>query len=200
MGRPKKAAQRKKRTTLADSWVKRQKFLAPKKLHALGVISVFWNACETHLLVLFMMVARLPPHTAWIIAHDLGDTSLSERIREIAKSRSEDGLLASEIVDSINNILKVHDICRQNRNSLTHFKMEFKGNDEGRLIRMKGPSMIRHPLPDDLEQFRRIADEIEALAAGLHTLWQNIDRRNKGIVEPLPKKLPLPNLLWKPGG
>jgi hypothetical protein len=111
-----------KRHPLSDEWIATHTYLAPEKLHALGVITVLWNACETHLLVLFMMVAQLQPHTAWIIAHDLGDASLSERIRELAKARNEAGSLAEDAILAINRLLKVYDVCRQNRNALTHLR------------------------------------------------------------------------------
>jgi hypothetical protein len=47
-----------RKSLLSDPWINANSPVDPKKLHALGALTLWWSACETHLLVLFTMVAR----------------------------------------------------------------------------------------------------------------------------------------------
>ena len=55
-----------------------------------------------------------------------------------------------------------------------------------------------HPLPNELSDFRRVAEETIQLAGTLKLLWRVLARPHDGSIRPLPDKLPLPELLWKP--
>jgi hypothetical protein len=190
----------KKPKGLVDPWISKYSPIEPKKLHALGAITLAWNTCETHLLMLFIVVARItPPRAGWIISHDLGSIALSERIAEIAKLRTKNHPEEADNLEAILHALKVYDDCRQNRNSLTHFKLQSDPSaTELNLVRMKGPSMEQHPLPDQLSDFRRVVEEIRALSANMRLLWKCLDARYNGTLPPLPEKLPRRELIWKP--
>lgn len=177
-----------------DQWIKDHSPIDPAKIHALGRVTIAWNSCETNLYLLFAIVVRLDPKVAWIISHGMGDVAMSERIKEICKLGPFDhGERAA-----IEHVLDVYDICRQNRNSLTHFKVNVSDEGEGILIRMKGPTMQPHPLPNSVGDFRRIAVELTQLAHTLRLLWRSLASRADGHMPPLPDKLPEPELLWKP--
>lgn len=183
---------------LADPWIKKYSSMDARKLHALGVITLAWNGCEMNLLALFIKMARVPPRVGWIISHDLGDASLSERIIEIAKLRAAQNPQEHDILDAVLHVVKVYNDCRQNRNTLTHVKMvTFKGSSTVALVRMKGPSMEHHRLPDKLSNIRRVAREIRELSVNLRHLWESVDARYNGKPSRLPKKLPRRTLLWK---
>jgi hypothetical protein len=177
-----------------DQWIKDHSPIDPAKIHALGHVAIAWNSCETNLYLLFTVVVRLDPKVAWIICHDMGDIALSERIKEISElsgfDEEERGIIA--------HTLKVYDACRQNRNSLTHFKFSMSDDGEGLLMRMKGPSMDGHPLPNKVGDFRRVAVELTHLAKTLRLLWRALAARADGNMPPLPDRLALPVLLWKP--
>jgi hypothetical protein len=184
----------------ADEWMTRRSPIHPEKLHALGVITFTWNTCELHLLFLFFQVATLKTAIGRIIAHEFGDVALINRIREIIHTTFTDDdarVFGPEEIAIIDNILDVYDICRLNRNSLTHFHGE-KIDGEILLARMKGPKWISHVLPNDLQDFRRVADEIWELSLRLRKLWRAMASRRDGVMLPLPDTLPLPELLWKP--
>ena len=198
MTSPKKPRRKKPTKAIDDPWVTKFSVIDPAKLHALGVITAGWNSCEIHLIALFVKVVNLEPHPAWIVAHDLGDIALSERIYELAKSRCENGELDIDVVDGLKSLLKVYDLCRQNRNLFTHSKLEIGEDGTRRIVRMKGPSMIRHALPSDLSDFRRVAEEISSLLHAIHLMWRAVEERNLGRRIPLPKIPPPPELLWKP--
>ena len=174
-----------------DQWIKDHSQIDPAKIHALGRITLSWNSCETNLYLLFTVVVQLDPKVSWIICHDMGGVAMSNRITEICDlgrfDEEERGIIA--------HTLQVYDICRQNRNSLTHFKTDLSEDGEGLLIRMKGPSMDAHPLPNDLSDFRRAATELTQLAKTLRLLWRALAARADGNMPPLPDKLPAPELL-----
>lgn len=175
-----------------DPWIRAQSSINPAKIHALGMITLGWNACETHLFLLFGAVAKLPAEIAWALSHDLGDIAIAERIRQVAK------LNALPEYQMIDDFLRVYDLCRMNRNSFTHFKFAREPDGTIALARMKGPTTHLHPLPNKLTDFRRVAEEIWNLSRTLRLLWVAVAARQDGEMRPLPKTPPLPDLLWKP--
>jgi hypothetical protein len=174
-----------------DEWLVKRSPIHPAKLHALGVITFAWNTCELHLLFLFCTIFKIDTMKGRIIAHDLGDIAISDRIREmlVLYERYES--------DIIENALDVYDICRQNRNSLTHFHTE-KLDGELLLARIKGPRWTTHILPNEIKDFRRIADDIWDFSIWFRQIWRTMTLRQDGMLAPLPGIRPLPELLWKP--
>jgi hypothetical protein len=183
-----------------DEWLVRKSPLHPAKLHALGVVTFAWNTCELHLFFLFCVVTNLDTAMGRIIAHDMGDVAIVDRIREIIGTtfiNATGHVFTSEESEIIENVLKVYDLCRQNRNTLTHFQVETLGG-ELLLARIRGPKWTSHVIPNDLKDFRRVADEIWDLSLWIRQVWRAMASRRNGVMLPLPEKQPLPDLLWKP--
>ena len=59
-------------TLNSDQWVATNSPIDAQRLHALGVVIVYWNNCEKELFVLLGEVLGLPLKELWVIAHDLG--------------------------------------------------------------------------------------------------------------------------------
>ena len=177
----------------SDSWIREQSSIDPAKLHALGMIALGWNLCEFRLFFLFAILLGVPTKTAWVIAHDLGDLAISDRIRELAKIKS----LPKKDCETIDGFLKVYDICRQNRNSFVHFQVQRAEQGGFNLARLKGPSGKLDQLPNALKDFRRVSEEIFDLVRGLKILIDAV-RPHAGQLLPLPNIPPMPELLWKP--
>jgi hypothetical protein len=177
-----------------DQWIRDHSPLDPAKIHALGCVTIAWNSCETNLYFLFTVVVRADPKVAWILCHDMGDLAISARIKEIIKLERFDGEERAIIIHT----LDVYDICRQNRNSLTHFKVGLSEDGDRILMRMKGPSINSHSLPSNVDDFRRVALELDQLAKTLRLLWRALASRADGNMPPLPDKLVEPAHLWTP--
>jgi hypothetical protein len=167
----------------------------PERLHALGVITLFWNHCERNLWFIFCVIFELHPRIGWILAHDIGNVAICERIRERVKLLKGPGV---EVDDLILNALDIYEACRINRNTLTHFTIS--ADDAGAIsfVRTKGPIPIRHPLPSSLEDIRRIAHETKTLSVYLWHLYKGLESASADKPTPLPPKLAVPELLWKP--
>ena len=105
------------------------------------------------------------------------------------------------MIDAIEHCLKVYDINRLNRNQLTHFLPSAFTNSD--LARLKGPRFDPQPIPDTLEDMRRVADEVILLVNYLGGIVNLINKRQVSekpdrILPSLPDKPPLPERLWKP--
>lgn len=182
----------------SDPWINEWSAIDPAKEHALGVLTLGWNACEIQLLALFVSVARLDGRQGWIITHDLSNIELAERVLETAKYRHEKQTLSLEALEDVRNALRVFDACRQNRNSFTHFVTVTSPTGARELFRMRGPSMYRYPLPNELESFRRVATEARQLAAHLVQVREHIEALDKGVQSSAPNRMPVPALIWNP--
>ena len=180
---------------LDDIWISsKSSETDAKTLHALGSISLIWNACEYGLLALFCAATNTGARLAWIIIHDLGDVSISNKIRDalILSKNSEDKKGA------ILYALELYDVNRLNRNQLTHF-LPLVGLDGLALFRQKGPFIWPEWFPSDLKSVRRVADELAVLANYLSDVGNYFIAKMKGTApEPLPERPPLPERLWKP--
>jgi hypothetical protein len=68
---------------LEDKWIEeRGTQVDAKLLHAIGLINLLWNTCEHGLLPLFCAATKLRGQMALILVHDLGDVSISTKIRD----------------------------------------------------------------------------------------------------------------------
>ena len=189
----------------SDEWIKEHSSIGAEKLHALGCVTVWWNSCEIHLFNLFAAVLGLysiPNRpTAWTLAHDLGDVALATRIKTLPPKFFE-----GWPIEVIENALAVYDVCRQNRNQLTHFMPLYEWYGEEHKVslrrRSKKPGSLElSPFADDIEDLRRVAIEIHELSRNLTGLWDQLATiQSRGVLHPQPpwlQKLPLPELLWK---
>ena len=178
-----------------DDWIQDNFPAEIRRLHALGVIHVYWNQCENALFWLFAAVAKLPEMEAWAIAHDLGDIAICTRIAALlrVKGRPEAAQYA------IGNVLAVYDVCRQNRNQLTHFGVaQFADNFTIGRKSKKPDSRKPGMFPSSIEHVRRVVDEIKALEERMWFLTACQESFDNSGQAPWPAKLPLPEMLWKP--
>lgn len=104
-----------------DAWIKANSEIEPQRLHALGVISFRWNMSEQLLFFLFKELLNLPDREVLILAHRLGPIDLSDRIKVLASTRLKQ---RPKLIPLIDNALKVYDLCRRNRNVVTHFDVQ----------------------------------------------------------------------------
>jgi hypothetical protein len=198
MAKTKTKRTRKEKPALDDRWIKDWSVIDPAKEHALGVLTLAWTSCEIQMLALFIMLAQLDPRQGWIIAHDLGNIAIAERVLETAKYRLEQNQLPQEAFAGLKQTLRAYDVVRQNRNTFTHSKTVTTPAGAREVVRMKGPSMYREPLPNDLEAFRRVAIDTRRLAAHLREMWEYVEQLNKGKAAAAPTSLSVPELVWKP--
>ncbi len=176
-----------------DPWIKNHSPIAPEKLHALGYITLVWNSCENGLFGLLSTVSGLSEGVCRAFVYDLGDVTISNRIEAFLEMRK----VEAEPAKAIRHALNVYDVCRQNRNALTHAGLAAAGGHGLSLSRVrKKPAFISDLLPDDLEDFRRVAEEIRALNRHLKELWFILPPYNDPI--PSPDTLPVPCKLVTP--
>jgi hypothetical protein len=184
---------------LDDEWIRKFSPIEPEKLHALGVITFMWNACEYKLFELFSLAFGLSQQAAWLLVHDLGDVAISDRIHTFTDwaAETDEAKDASEIIQ---NALKAYDHCRQNRNQFTHFTMQhdLETKTLTLLQQKRGPLLQRVPFPNDLTDMRRVADEIIGINNHLHQINQCLKTRGSPQPEPWPSKVAPPALLSTP--
>ena len=141
------------------------------------------------------------------LAHELGDIALMTRIKFVAHRIEND----VPLIAAITNALEVYEVCRQNRNQLSHFDMALVPIGEGLQLRLgltrrgKTPEYRRSiPFPDLIKDIRRVARDIRRLNTYLYRLERHMFAKWKPseFIQPeqwpLPNTLPLPELLWKP--
>jgi len=193
-----------------DAWIKANSEIEPQRLHALGVISFRWNMSEQLLFALFRELLNLPDREARILGHELGDKDLTDRVKVLAETRLKK---RPRLVPLIDNALEVYDLCRQNRNQVTHFDVQIalgkeraKGFNLARRVRKPDTSPASMQFDDSLHNLRRIAKEIRRLNVQLKTIIDGVfgkNRREAFATWPkerkqriaLLKPLPLPRLL-----
>lgn len=181
-----------------DSWVAVHSPVNPWKMHALGLIQFYWTGCEYWLTALFAAVAGWPEREAWIMLHDNGDVAITAKLEAIMDLRPLSAVEKSAIGDA----LAIYDLCRLNRNQLTHYSITDSpgGDDALRLIRRsrKPQNMFGSPMNDDLWTIRRVANDARRLRAHLMALAMYFLSRKMGAVATLPRRPPSPQTLWTP--
>jgi hypothetical protein len=179
-----------------DEWISNHYPSIAHKLHALGVVSLEWNRCEAGLFWLFSDVVSLPRLECWVLAYELGDIAISERIKALMKFKK----YPLELIASVENVLEVYEICRRNRNQLTHFHvLEYRDDLALMRISKKVDSPELAQFANTLEDIRRVADEVKWLGVRLWVATIMLEEyRQKKTHGPLPPILLLPELLWKP--
>jgi hypothetical protein len=176
-----------------DTWIATNSAIAPEKLHALGVMTFRWNIVEASLKVLLISLAKVDFAVIWAIIHSLGNESISELLKKEN--------LPEPVTKTIEHGLKLFDANRINRNQLTHFLPTALVKSD--FARLKGPSFDPKPLPDNVSDLRRVADDIGRLQVYLGALLSVVSTRQYslkpgGTLPSLPELIPLPEMLWKP--
>jgi hypothetical protein len=177
-----------------DPWILEHSVIDPERLHALGMITLFWNQCERNLWHLFCLVFDFHPRVGWIIAHDMGDVAICERIKEMLKIQP----INENTKKLVLSVLASYDICRINRNTLTHFTVRPDEDGQFSFVRTKGPVPIQHLLPSSLEDVRSVAFEVKVLSHYIWDLYRGLHTFGSEKPTPLPPILEPPELLWKP--
>jgi hypothetical protein len=183
-----------------DPWIAEHSIIDPKRLHAVGMTMVFWTQCERILLFIFSILFNMTARVGWIIAHDIGDVALSEKIREFLEIRA----LEIPIAKLLTSALSVYDACRQNRNTLSHFTVKPIIDDLKPLpddfvfIKTKGVKAESSPIPSSLDDFRRVALETQGLSIYLWEIYKGLCARRQGLPVTWPPILAVPELLSKP--
>jgi hypothetical protein len=178
----------------SDAWISSNSEIAPERLHAIGVVSFQWNHCEFWLFQLFCGIADLSDQKAWALVYDLGDNAISTRITVLMQTR---GFHPNAIV-LIENALEFYDRCRQNRNSIIHAWTQGRGHWAKMVRKSKDPrTMESAPFPCELEDVRRVAEEIQWLSRRLWILACLYEDGSLAREMSSPRTLPLPDVLWK---
>ena len=177
-----------------DIWIAQRSLIEPEKLHALGVVTFFWNSAEIGLFNLFEAVANLPAKQARILIYDLQVPAIIDRIKYLLPQSG----LSKDVVDSVEYALKIFDVCRINRNQLTHFAPV--GMATGiEFWRIKGHEWTRNVVPNSVDDIRRVAEEITTCNNFVAVVAMHIyEIRTGGEQRSLPDRPPLPERLWKP--
>jgi hypothetical protein len=179
-----------------DPWIAEHSHIDPERLHALGMITLWWNHCERNLLLIFSIVFQITPRVGWIIAGDMGDISVARKMAEMLKLRPP----PPDVGTLLTAFLKAYDVGRQNRNALTHFTTQTPKADptnfaKAVFVRMKGESAKANPLPSSLEDVRRIALETHYLSIYSWQIYKALAARSAGRPVPLPPPIVPPVVL-----
>ena len=183
-----------------DEWIKSHSPIEAEKLHALGLITFMWNACEYKLFELFHLTFGITPQLAWLLVHDLGSVSISDPIKAFLENAFPEPRTIQNEIELIQNALEAFDRCRQNRNQFTHFTLEH--DLEARTVHLrrqqKGPLISRVPFPTELSDMRRVAGEIIGMNNMLNSITTYIKNHGTDQAVPLPDTVAPPELLSSP--
>lgn len=178
-----------------DTWIETNSQIAAEKLHALGVITYRWNIADASLKTILIQLTRADFSIIWAIIHEMGDIAIGSAIAEILTASN----IPKPMSEAITHGLKLYERNRINRNQLTHFlPTALVGSD---LARLKGPRFDPQPLPDNVSDLRRVADNIGDLLVYFGKLLTAVSSRqyslkSGGVLPQLPDIIPLPDLLW----
>lgn len=187
-----------------DAWIANNSPIDFKKLHALGVIVYRWNACEFGLRILLTSLGR-PINDVW---EDNARARRSVLLEAVEKAIDASPLHTPETKDALRYAIKMYEVNAENRNQFAHFLPT--GSKTGiKLYNTKTPNFSeifsRHPIPSDLEDFRKVANEIAEcqryISAMSNYLVQSLyDPVCSRLAEqpPLPPKPDVPELHWTP--
>lgn len=179
----------------ADPWINRRlnrRHPTPIQLHALGTVTYYWNQCEESLRCLFVEVSQIPQRLEHIMAHDVGDVVMVEKVRALAKRRR----FGSELTQSLAHACEMYDRCRLNRNALVHSKVVSKktGPHLAALHKKSGDMIV---VAEDITTIRRVVEEISDCTHFILDLCFHIGGGNRRKW-PLPQVPALPEKIAKP--
>lgn len=181
-----------------DPWIATHSPIAAEKLHALGVVNFHWNTAEFILRILSMRFGfggKGNFVASWAGVYNQKDITICNKMRAVVGDNKR---MSKQTKEAVWHALDYYDVCRLNRNQLTHF---VPGMLSGTPFARVGADFEPHPFPDDLKDIRRVADEISALNRYLNDLYKYFSsefaRALRGVEQPpLPHKPALPDKLW----
>jgi hypothetical protein len=184
-----------------DRWILAHSPIEAKKLHAIGFITLKWNACELGLRVLLACVTGKGFAETWAGHHDLGNKEIAKKIKSAVKGSHNSPAVKEAMIYA----LELYDINRLNRNQFTHFVASAAKNGL-ELRNNKNPSWNKiFKLPAiraELADIRRVAEEIDTMSNHFAGLINYFSARLYGGLlaqePPLPDKPPRPQRLWVP--
>ena len=151
-----------------DRWVDLITFTDPWKLHALGVIAVYWNSCEGNLMQLLAVNRRA---TVDDVRPEAEKHDTSWQFRQVLEAAKERGF-SRHLLNLLDAAAEAFDVCRLNRNALLHAGQEMRhGSSRLHLTYRERRATEGRSLDDNLETIRRTADEIATLNSHLSMLW-----------------------------
>jgi hypothetical protein len=183
---------------MIDPWISEHSPIDAEKLHALGTITFYWNECEIGLYILFSMLSGLDWAKAWAIGNELREVSTASALRALSNLSANDEPVKSMIRETI----VLYDRNRINRNTLTHFTVG-SGQGDVEFLRVRGPVWLPKPIPNDLADIRRVAENLKGLRDHFgHVANFFLSRRvtaTSGDLDPAVPNVPaLPDLLMPP--
>lgn len=183
---------------LEDDWIAINSPIAAEKLHALGVVNFHWNTAEFALRILsirFGFGGKGNFVANWASVYNQKDITICNKMRAVVGDNKR---MSKSAKEAVRHALECYDVCRLNRNQLTHF---VPGMLSGTPFARVDADFEPHPFPDDLKDIRRVAEEIVAQIKYLSDLSNYFDaqvmNRIQGVEPPpLPHKPDLPARLW----
>lgn len=172
-----------------------------KHVHALGVVSVNYNALEFHLLLLIVFYLG----GKWKRATTIFDNATNNVRLDVLRALANHPQHPANVRELLFYFTSGYAICAANRNILMHSHVISRRKNDPpemlRLIKRTRKSGKENQFEFDLDDIRRVADEIRAyvsFASGIVSAqlrWQN---PNAPWPPTLPEKPPLPCMLTIP--
>ena len=184
----------------------------PDHMHALGVISVNYNAFEGAFFALFrhhIVRVGLDIDVAWNIWSKLQGGPKQDCLKSVFEKHEKD----PEIFGHISHLLDYFNVCDQNRNTLLHAVHTglSSGSDLDLRKNIRGDWSTIYAFKVSRVVLRRIADEMNAGTDYLFRVYIYLQRRDGSVTtegfwkmlvqlspQSLPKKPPLPQSLQSP--
>jgi hypothetical protein len=145
-----------------DEWIEKNSALGVERTHALGAIAFSWNLAEYWSVAILSEVAAVKEEIARALAHDMSMPTLWAKIIDIAERRG----LEEPVVDGLKDTRRLFEANRQNRNAYVHSVGTMRSPGLA-MTKNKGPGLFGNPIPDSIDDLRRVHGEIKVLVSHL---------------------------------
>jgi len=188
-----------------DDWIAENSPIEPERLHAIGVIAFQWNACELGIRILLAALKGPAFQKTWAETANARVGEILDQIdRAVMASIHRNSV---DIKGAVRHACTLYRVNGRNRNQFSHFLVS--GSKTGLVLYNNKPRdfmeiFSRPPIESDLEDIRKVADEITgckryivALSNYLIAWYYHLP---KSLFEPppVPTKPPVPELHWAP--
>src|SRR6188474_758042 len=99
-----------------DEWLQRPRPISADRAHAVGLITLHWNLCETELRSILIKYAGMDAQTGALFTLDMGFEGVKKRLSHFASQHERDPAVA----DRLRLGIEIADVCRRNRNIIAH--------------------------------------------------------------------------------